>query len=67
MGVAVGPCGGVTEALAGAGGGFGTSAFGLLLLALLTDLDLVCPTLLKESVRKGGTLSFLSSRLSRYP
>jgi len=50
LGVAVGPCGGVTEALAGAGGGFGTSAFGLLLLALLTDLDLVCQTLLKESV-----------------
>jgi len=28
LGVAVGPCGGVTGALAGAGGGFGTSAFG---------------------------------------
>ena len=26
LGVAVGPCGGVTGALAGAGGGFGTSA-----------------------------------------
>ena len=65
LGVAVGPRGGVTGALAGAGGGFGTSAFGRLLLVLLTDLDLVCPTLRNESVRNGGTLSLLSSRLSR--
>ena len=60
MEVVVVAFGGVIGDLAGAGGGVGTSAGGLLLLALLTDRDRVCPTFLKESLRKGGTLSLLS-------
>ena len=51
----------------GAGGGAGVSALGRYVLVLLTDRLRVRPTFRCESVRKGGTLSLLSSRLSRYP
>ena len=51
----------------GAGGGAGVSARGRYALVLLIDRLLVRPTFRCVSVRRGGTLSLLSSLLSRYP
>ena len=62
VGGAGGVFGGVTDDRTGAGGGCGVRAAGSLLLARLAERDLCSPTFLKVSLRKGGTLSFLSRR-----